>query len=48
MTTRDDAEAIEALKHRIRLSEHHRDMVEADIPRRKGELWGGTEVGSDD
>jgi transcriptional regulator with XRE-family HTH domain len=48
LTNPKDAQATEAVKRQIQLSERQLEILEADIRRAKDELWGGTEVGSDE
>jgi transcriptional regulator with XRE-family HTH domain len=42
-----DARATEAVNRQIQMNERQLKILEADIRRTKGELWGGTELGSD-
>jgi transcriptional regulator with XRE-family HTH domain len=42
------ARATEAVNRQIQLSERQLEILEVDIRRAKDELWGGTEVGSDE
>jgi transcriptional regulator with XRE-family HTH domain len=42
------AKATEAVNRQIQLSERQLEILEGDIRRAKDELWGGTEVGSDE